>query len=229
MTQENASQEPLFEGIEPDLLRRIGKCLRKHYRTADKAVVYAETVTREYNIVGVTNLRDALSHLSTALDSTKTYEQREQSVKSMEGHIRRAVVESLQLAAEARLTATSKVIEILHATARGQGAKRVPADGVANIDKGLEESLRLYKDARSRKGENIWNREWEDGAELFVRCVNMTKEIEAEASRLIEQASDRDFHLRLSKSGLFWSVVGAVVVSGLFFALGLYVQKLMQG
>lgn len=71
------------------------------FRVAQKAIAYAEMQTLEYNIVGVSNMRDALSHLVLAMDSAGDESTANAELMNAEEHLRRACIESMQTAVEA--------------------------------------------------------------------------------------------------------------------------------
>ena len=58
-------------GVEREIIEGFLTLFRDNYALARKATHYLESNERESNIHGITNMRDALSHLVNALDPDK--------------------------------------------------------------------------------------------------------------------------------------------------------------
>ena len=91
-----------LEGIEIDILTGMIELVRERYSAASLALTYLETESLEFDLVGLSNQRDVLSHFATICDVAKTRKEREESLATAEEHLRRAIVEPYQTALEAK-------------------------------------------------------------------------------------------------------------------------------
>jgi len=171
MTEEGNDK---FEGIEKSILAQMIELLRERYTAASYALTYLEARSLEYDLVGLANQRDVLSHFATICDASKSLKKREESLASAEEHLRRAIVEPYQTVLEERL---ARFIDVYKDYEKNifKKEKLVKLDKVTDHDhirQEIETIKKLDQEARDKKNCNIWNAEWEDAVECFKRAYD---------------------------------------------------------
>ena len=95
--------EEKINGVSIKHIERIIDIIRKRYSIVKKGTKYLETIERKFDLTALANIRDFVSHIETAFSENASEIEREESIIQSEEHLRRAIVESHQIALEARL------------------------------------------------------------------------------------------------------------------------------
>lgn len=137
---------------------------------ARKAVVYAELVSREYCVVGIANMRDALSHLVAAMESEDDSERARLQLDMSREHLRRACVETYQTVAESSIAKYEGRLSDERKRGLFSRWRRKQADPPSK--EVFDRALRLYAQGRDAK-EATRLAELEQSIVSFVQCVEL--------------------------------------------------------
>jgi len=89
-----------ISGIEIEHIKWIIEIIRKKYSLVKQGTKYLENFERKYDLNSLANIRDFLSHVETAFRKDQGSKERIQNIDQAEEHLRRALVESHQIALE---------------------------------------------------------------------------------------------------------------------------------
>jgi hypothetical protein len=236
MSVPQRSSDPLahLNPAERNLFDRFLVLIRDNYRKAEKAAHFLERKTHTAPTCSMANLRDVLSHMSTLLDPSTPEDKRQDQLADAEEHLRRAIVEPYELALgdinqkfrTSYGTYREKVIPIRDET---EGFRSAPTR--ADIESRLQDIEELTEKAKSAKGRNRWDEEWELGIEALVEAYRQSAELHAEvegwvykfnqhsATQSINSTSGSlretsTHHTRLHKWAIAWAIVGIVLGLG---------------
>ena len=201
-----------IRGVYRDQLERMLELMATRIPTVMAAHRYAEEHARIYNRIGRNNLTEALSHLAglaEGADQLTEAEQRDE-LTNFEDHLRRTMMESFEVVAEARLGTLKKdgVWDRYYTTAaRLVDGGKLPA--VASRDEivDLEQEIRFWmEEGRSRKNAQSWDA-WIYGAE----CLRTASDKADELSRHLREAVGAAEDYRRGRMGIIIGVVGAII------------------
>lgn len=204
-------EQHLIVGIDIRIVAKFLVLFRDHYKKCDKATTFLETRTGESNITAITNQRDALSHFATALQKDTPDEKREEQYATAEEHFRRAIIEPYEIALESKV---NKLIDIykeykefvIPVKDRYIELQESPND--IAIDATIKEINNLRDNARSAKGRNMWDEEWEEGINNYVKAFDLADELYRNLERYwyrfkqIEKDNENAKHLEELKNEL---------------------------
>ena len=227
---DEAGTDPLLvvhqnvEGVEPDVIGSIIYLLRNRYEAARLAILYLESEAEEFAASGIANLRDALSHIASAVSENSTHEQRQKDVHSAAEHLRRAVVESYQQVVEAKLMN----IADRYATYRAKSLKRERFYRMSHLtdhsqfQKDLEASKKLYAEARDYKDTNVWDEAWMEGVVTFTEAVELLVGLDHTLSAWEGEIAQRRFSFWTQAwfmiAGVVLGVIATIILTLLFRA-----------
>jgi hypothetical protein len=178
-------------GVEQDMLEEFLRLVRDAYPIADKANFFLERHTRKTNIVGITNLRDVLSHLASFLREDATDDKRAEQLTNAKEHVRRSILEPYETAFLSRLEAFHGLYdqykkEFLPSTLRQHPAlSAAPDQGM--IDTQMTQITELADAGRASKAENDWTKAWDVGVKSYVQAFNELSLLHAELEKYWNQ------------------------------------------
>jgi len=187
-------EDDKFLGVYNEVLEKYLTLIREKYLAvnAAAAVLEARTGVSSTNVT-MTNLRDVLSHLHTLLTHPEaSYEEQMSQVAGAEEHFRRALMEAYQFLIDFE---GDKIEKTLIAYKEQVLPLRETADVLATAPNLL--SIKALRDAiddktakgREAKGENLWNKEWEDGVLLFTEASDELRELHTQLEDCIGRAA----------------------------------------
>jgi hypothetical protein len=166
---------------------------------------FLERHTRKTNIVGITNLRDVLSHLASFLREDSTGEKRAEQLTNAKEHVRRSILEPYETAFLSRLD-TFHILydqykrEFLPSSLR-QHPALIAAPDQGMVDTQMTAITELADAGRASKAENDWTKAWDVGVKSYVQAFNELSLLHAqlenywnlwEATKRDEEAKRRD-------------------------------------
>lgn len=180
-------------GIDASIVEEFLTLLRDRYASAEKANYFLELKTGISAInTGITNQRDALSHLVTLLNHPEwSREEQEKQYGNIEEHLRRATIEPYETALAEKWKEATKclkqyresVLPLLHISSLA-GAPEAKV-----IRSRLEAVSRARATSRMAKAENTWNEVWEDGVKALIEAFDETTAIMHELQDWIDRAN----------------------------------------
>jgi hypothetical protein len=232
MNNEEAREEPLICGVPQSLLERFLRLIRDGYPKAELATCFLEERAGISNVPNMANVRDALSHFATFLDPTLDSDKRADQVVSAEEHFRRAIIEPYQIAVEDLTVKVAELYEKYKVSLLPVKDRHLSLQGAPNevqVDARLRDIQTSVSCARTAKGRNRWDDQWERGVQEFMTAFDRLKELHSEleaywyrfeqAKSDSEQATVNTRHTRLH----IWGIVAAVVIG----ILGIIVSYLL--
>jgi len=202
-----------FKGIEVDILERMIDLLRERYSAASVALTFLEVMTQEYDIVGLANQRDVLSHFASICAPSKARREREENLANAEEHLRRAIVEPYQTAVEVRLDRFISEYDF-YDRKLVKKEKSVKLDKIVNHDyirEEIETIKELLKEGRDKKNCNIWDTKWEEA----VRCFTIAYEKIVKLDNLLASYRRQHYYVASSKK---WWIIGCLMGAGIIIA-----------
>jgi hypothetical protein len=170
-----SSGEPLICGVSVEIIERYLQVVKQLYPAVDKANFFLELHTGISGInIGVTNQRDALSHLVTLLtNSTLSRDEQLGQVENAEEHLRRAVIETYEVAVNHKAASVLDKFKVFQQLgANGDKAR------LQEVRETLDEIWTLREEGRSAKALNKWDAEWENGIRKLVEAYQGLKSLE---------------------------------------------------
>ncbi len=184
----------ILDNLPEDDKEILGKTL---VAIRDKYPLYIEAVTFLESKVGLKatqalcNIRDTLSHLSSALlvTSTSSSHARLDHLNEVNEHFRRAIIEPYELAVNVRLVELKDLFDIYLKTSAPVTYKVKPPPKPIDEFKGrINSIISLTRQGRAAKGENGWTPKWEEGIKTLERAFEesdkLRDEMRAEISRV---------------------------------------------
>jgi hypothetical protein len=209
--------EEKINGVSIKHIERIIDIIRKRYSIVKRGTKYLETIERKFDLTALANIRDFVSHIETAFNENANEMEREESIIQSEEHLRRALVESHQIALEARLESFLDEYVKYEKDFMPNEAKY----GINKITKHSEIRANIRKiqqyldDGRTRKGTNIWNKEWEMGVEFFAQGYELAIKLQDELKGYKEKYSINkyayDKHAAGKKLAIRLFIIGAII------------------
>jgi hypothetical protein len=178
------------------------------------------------NRIASNNLNEALSHLgrlAETADRTTEDEQRAQ-ITNFEDHLRRAMMESFELVARARMGKLQDdgVIDQFESIAVPlmRSGKLPNAKSLDEIEALEVEIARWMEEGRKRKDEITWE-EWDHGAECLLKACDTANELATEMRRAVGAALEyrrHRFNIILAIGLAVAGIAGGAVVALAFAA-----------
>jgi hypothetical protein len=206
-------------GCDEEMLCAFLELLRDHYPIADKANYFLETKAGRSGInIAISNQRDALSHLVTFLNLHDDPKNQTAQLNNAEEHLRRSINEPYEVAVNLKI----RDIETLYGRYKD---KVMPLhfkgiDGFAtardevSINAELREIGELRAFAKRTKGENLWNKSWEEGIKALIqayeRLIGLQDHMDEHLSRALHYAGERR-HLHFDVAHIAFGVGGVVI------------------
>ncbi len=171
-------------GVEREIVEEFLQLLRDKYPIVDEANHFIEHNVATSGInVAITNQRDALSHLCTILTRTDmTMAQKRAQIANAEEHLRRATIESYEIAV---IILNDRVLDLLEAYKKEVLPLPLEDDPLLSSAPNLEKIssiMRQITDLRDKgrhaKGLNHWDHMWEEGVESFIKAFDLLKQLE---------------------------------------------------
>jgi hypothetical protein len=167
------ADDNLIEGVPRHVIEAFLRLIKKAYPKVDEASFFVEQQAQISSInIGITNQRDALSHLATILNHPGMGEHALfAQVASAEEHLRRATLESYERAANKMVAKCLPLYEdykkhVLPLQAAYDDLQ--PAPPADSIDAWLRRINDQRYLGRKAKALNAWTPEWEEGTKALV-------------------------------------------------------------
>ena len=217
-------------GVKVEYLEQVIKLIREKYSIVKKGTKYLETAERKFDLTALSNVRDFLSHIETVFREDILDIERDSSLKQSEEHLRRALVESHQIALELKLEKFLDEYEKYEETML-QNEKKFGLDQITDHKKIRENISKIqtdYNEGRKRKGTNIWNKEWEMGIELFVQGYELANELHGELKKIKEAYYANQYTYRKNRAAIVVAII-LFVLSGLVaFCFSPIAEKILE-
>ncbi len=201
-------------GVDAALIERFLVLIRDHYRSADKAAFFLERKAGSFSVVGMTNLRDVLSHLATLLDPKTPPDERSAQLASAEEHLRRAIIEPYEIA----LAQASERVEELYERYKREALpeklhfpREIP--DLEQVNSALLEISQLIAAGKTAKARNLWDSKWEEGVSQLVVAFEKLAALKSELETALIRASAFRHERRRNRL----MVVGVAGVIGTIF------------
>lgn len=216
-TQKEPQGPDLICGVDRYVIERFLVLIRDNYRQADKATYFLEEQAGISNVAGITNMRDVLSHLATALSPEISQEKRVEQLTNAEEHLRRAIVEPYELAFRERLDKfrplyNNYVNKLLKVKDRYVELQNAP--NAVSLNAVTRKIANLAEKGRGAKNGNIWTGEWEEGVSCFIEAYETLLELEATIRDYWNQYESKKttiLGIQLGVWGLIIGVLGIVI------------------
>lgn len=179
----------LICGVDKSLVEKFLTLIVRTYPKADEAHLFLEERARVTNVVGMSNLRDVLSHLVTLVEPGLSDEHRVAQLATAEEHLRRAVIEPYQLAIDhvlrTRFDAIYEEYCSLVEPLRDEDPRLSAAPSRDRIGKTLKRVRTLVEKGRKAKGRNLWDKKWEDGVSCFIEAYDILDTVMDQLTRYL--------------------------------------------
>lgn len=209
----NNQEKDYICGIEREIVESFLILFRDNYKKADEASYFLELKEGVSNASGIANIRDALSHFVSALDTRITLDERRKHLTNTEEHLRRAITEPYKKAVNGRLakfrslyTQYKKEIE----PNRGRYDNLSDAPTAATIETLLVHIEELIKKGRESKTKNTLNEEWEETVNGFVDAYNLLCDLYNKIERYKERYQQHRNN-RLQLVIAIWALVATLI------------------
>jgi hypothetical protein len=214
------TENPRILGIERDPLEEFLRLIRDAYPSADKAAFFLERHAGVTNIAGITNLRDALSHLASFLREDITDEKRREQLTNAKEHFRRSILEPYEVAFLALLKDFGELYEnykknLIPVREDHLVLKSAPTQ--AMIDAQMNHIKNLADSGRASKAENDWTRLWDSGVKHYIQAYDELFKLYAE----LETHWNKWEHIkegRVHRHGIKLHYTGIVLAVVIFIA-----------
>jgi len=213
-------------GVDRDLVERFLILFRDNYREVDLATVFLEQSEGISNGQSFLNVRDAMSHLVTALDPSTPKEKKAGQLPTCEEHLRRAILEPYETTLNARLIKLAQLVDDYRQSvipvAQLYSELRDSPNGV-QIEAIRREIRQLVARGRAAKAKNLWNKEWREGVEAFVIAYEQSRSLYTDLERYQDRfrvIQQREKESRRQKHDRLIGIIGtAVGVLGVLVAI----------
>ncbi len=209
-------------GVDRDILERFLILVRDKYPQVDRANFFLELNLGTSGInVGITNQRDALSHLTTLLTCPDlSREDKLAQLTSVEEHFRRGVIESYEKAVNLKLERVLPLYDaykkrVLPICAKHDTLSSAP--DVVSVAARFRSIKELRQRGRDAKRRNRWDAEWEAGTAAFVTAFTELQELEETLERYLVRSAE--IHAARSAKRLAWCGIGLAVLGMLLGAV----------
>lgn len=177
--------DDFFMEVEKEILKDFLELFRDNYEKTNIATHFLEQNEGVSNAQGIANIRDSLSHFTSALQPNSTFTQRREHVTSAEEHLRRAIIEPYERAVNHKLTK----FHALNADYRrdvipliSRDSRYVNAPEESRITAVLDEVKAFLSRARNTKGKSFRDPDWQEGVlgliEGYNLLVNLSDSVE---------------------------------------------------
>lgn len=184
------ADDSLIEGVPRNVVEAFFRLIKKAYPKVDDASFFVEQQAQISSInIGITNQRDALSHLASILNNPGMGEQALfAQVAAAEEHLRRATLESYERAANKMVAKCLPLYEdykryVLTLQSSYDEIKAAPA--ADHIDAWLHRINELRYMGRKAKALNAWTPEWEEGTKALVEAFVQGKDLATMLERYV--------------------------------------------
>lgn len=209
-----------LEDDDKTILENILITIRDKCPTALDAITYLETKTGKKSTQSLSNLRDVIFHLATLIsvinDPAKT-KAKDQQLGTIEEHLRRAIIEPYEHAANIRLGKLKELYEnylkIVCPISTKLNPRPIDKDEVKGRLEATEELIRKGRDA---KKENDWTPKWEEGCKAFETAF---KEADTLNDILSIQIAAADTYWR-SRKTLLIGIGAAILIAVASYLVG---------
>ena len=153
-------------GVDRDLVERFLILFRDNYREVDLATVFLEQSEGISNGQSFLNVRDAMSHLVTALDPSTPKEKKADQLPTCEEHLRRAILEPYETTLNARLIKLAQLVDdyrqsVIPVAQLYSELRDSPNE--VQIEAIHQKIRQLVAKGRAAKAKNLWNEGLEEG------------------------------------------------------------------
>lgn len=203
---------------DKDILSKVISLITK-YPLLEKALIHCGEIGRVKPTVALNNIRDFLSHLHTLFSNWEelTKDDKLNQLAPAEEHLRRAIIESYQLAAEQEEKTLMETYESYNSTVLPLARKMNP---VPLTNDETREKMATINDwmiqGRTAKSENRWTATWEKGIEHFTNATKIARKLNDELKGEVVRADQ----IRRERKVFWLTTVIAVVTAIVFFILG---------
>jgi hypothetical protein len=234
MSEEETARSKDIKGVKIEHIEWLIDIIRTKYRIVKRGTKYLETAERKFDLTALANIRDFLSHIETAFNEDVPEKERSESILQSEEHLRRALVESHQIALESRL---EKFLEEYAQYEKDllPNEARYGIDHITNhgsIRENIRKIQEYYNEGRKRKGTNIWNKEWEMGVEFFVNGYELAVKLQDEIKHYKEKyhsnkyayeksESSRKLTIKLAIWGIIITTIITIIIASVFSIPGI--------
>ncbi len=176
-----------FLGLDLEILEKTLVLIRDKYHLATQANVYLELNTGTSGInIGITNQRDAITHLVSLLQKPGDRDQQLAQLANLEEHLRRAIMEPYEKAVDLLQEKLLKILNQYKETVLTlpDFTEVMPgAPTLLQVNTSLKAIDDMRAEGRLAKKENAWTDAWENGVKCFNRAVvalqNLSLSLEA--------------------------------------------------
>ncbi len=213
-------------GVDRDLVEGFLILFRDNYREVDLATVFLEQSEGISNGQSFLNVRDAMSHLVTALDPSTPKEKKADQLPTCEEHLRRAILEPYETTLNARLLKLARLVgdyrQTIIPVAQLYSELRDSPNEV-QIEAVFQAIRQRVAKGRAAKAKNLWNEEWREGVEAFAIAYEQSRSLYTDLERYQDRfrvIQQREEESRRQKHDRLIGIIGtAVGVLGLLVAI----------
>lgn len=203
-------------GVDRDLVEGFLILFRDNYREVDLATVFLEQSEGISNGQSFLNVRDAMSHLVTALDPSTPKGKKANQLPTCEEHLRRAILEPYETTLNARLIKLARLVDSYRQTvipvAQLYSELRDSPNEV-QIEAVHQEIRRLVAKGRAAKAKNLWNDEWHEGVKAFAIAYEQSRGLYTDLERYHDRfrvIQRREEEIRRQKHDRLFGIVGTI-------------------
>ena len=168
-----------FPHVDPEVIKLFFQVISDKYLVVDKANYILEESGFDGLSIAIVNQRDFLSHLCTVLTDTSLDKNGQMAQYSAgEEHLRRAIIESYQMAVDMKMLSFSESYEKYKLSAVVRSLPSQTSTIHKEIMAKLEEIKILREKGRSAKSINKWNESWEKGVESLYEAYKKVGELQ---------------------------------------------------
>jgi flagellar biosynthesis GTPase FlhF len=213
-------------GVDRDLVEGFLILFRDNYREVDFATIFLEQSEGISNGQSFLNVRDAMSHLVTALDPSTPKKKKADQLPTCEEHLRRAILEPYETTLNARLNKLTQLIDNYKQTVIPV-AQLYPelrdSPNEVQIEAVRQEIHQLVKEGRAAKRKNLWNNEWREGVKAFAIAYKQSRDLYTNLERYHDRfrvIQRREEENRRQKRDRLIGIVGVIIgVLGVLVAI----------
>jgi len=212
-------------GMEEEILELFLILIQNGYPQAEEAIHFLEKQTDVSGItVGITNLRDVLSHLCTVvLHPDWSRDQKLAQCANAEEHVRRAIMDTYNRAftilADKAFTRLEDYKEKVIPLKLKNHPITASAPSLDEVYHRLKRTKEAREEARKAKGRNDWDNEWTEGIKTLVNaCIELEdlfREMDQAVIHGTQVGQDRK-NTRLA----WWAIISTVLFGIASLAVG---------